>query len=247
MTVFNPDIPPELEQVVMWALNKNPVDRPANADQFITALEQARTVDPIRRARAAHREHGGAGRRGRRTLCRGGGREASGVAAAAPPARDRTVRRLGHGIGAARGRRATPPAPRCGRGSCALLVLLLAGGGVAAYLILRPEKVVVPGVVNEDLNTARTQLQNAGFTVGSPIQVTGTQKAGTVIAQDPQAGTKAKEGSSVSLTVSSGPGTSRSPPWWARRRPRPSRRSRWPASPWARWCTNRTPSSPPAA
>src|SRR6516164_1502720 len=43
MSVFNPDVPPELEQVVMWALNKNPVDRPANADQFITALEQART------------------------------------------------------------------------------------------------------------------------------------------------------------------------------------------------------------
>src|ERR671935_882174 len=42
MAVLNPDVPAELEQVVMWALNKNPVDRPANADQFITALEQAR-------------------------------------------------------------------------------------------------------------------------------------------------------------------------------------------------------------
>src|SRR5262249_1329836 len=89
----------------------------------------------------------------------------------------------------------------------ALLVLLLAGGGAAAYLLLRADKVVVPGVVNEDLNTARTQLQNAGFIVGSPIQVTGQQKSGTVIAQDPQGGTKAKEGSSVSLTVSSGPGS----------------------------------------
>src|SRR6201996_3754402 len=38
MTVINPSIPAELEQIVMWALNKNPVDRPANADQFITAL-----------------------------------------------------------------------------------------------------------------------------------------------------------------------------------------------------------------
>src|ERR1700751_2699705 len=44
MTVFNPAIPAELEQIVMWALNKNPVDRPANADQFITALERARTA-----------------------------------------------------------------------------------------------------------------------------------------------------------------------------------------------------------
>src|SRR6201990_262090 len=44
MTALNPAVPGELEQVVMWALNKNPVDRPANADQFITALEQARTA-----------------------------------------------------------------------------------------------------------------------------------------------------------------------------------------------------------
>src|ERR1700761_3267387 len=44
MSAINPSVPPELEQVVMWALNKNPVDRPANADQFITALEQARTA-----------------------------------------------------------------------------------------------------------------------------------------------------------------------------------------------------------
>src|ERR1700761_9614361 len=41
-TVINSSVPPELEQVVMWALNKNPADRPTDADQFINALEQAR-------------------------------------------------------------------------------------------------------------------------------------------------------------------------------------------------------------
>ena len=41
-TIVNPSVPPELEQVVMWGLNKNPVDRPADADQFINALEQAK-------------------------------------------------------------------------------------------------------------------------------------------------------------------------------------------------------------
>src|SRR6202044_2960949 len=44
MSAINPSVPPELEQVVMWALNKNPVDRPANADQFINALEQAKAA-----------------------------------------------------------------------------------------------------------------------------------------------------------------------------------------------------------
>jgi eukaryotic-like serine/threonine-protein kinase len=40
---LNPLVPPELEQVVLWVLNKNPSDRPADADQLITALEHART------------------------------------------------------------------------------------------------------------------------------------------------------------------------------------------------------------
>jgi serine/threonine protein kinase len=39
---LNPDIPPELEQTVLWTLNKNPADRPADADQLITVLEHCR-------------------------------------------------------------------------------------------------------------------------------------------------------------------------------------------------------------
>src|ERR1700753_1288447 len=39
---FNPNIPPELEQTVLWVLNKNPSDRPADADQLITVLEHCR-------------------------------------------------------------------------------------------------------------------------------------------------------------------------------------------------------------
>src|SRR5947209_16023444 len=33
---FNPTIPPELEQTVLWVLNKNASDRPTDADQLIT-------------------------------------------------------------------------------------------------------------------------------------------------------------------------------------------------------------------
>jgi eukaryotic-like serine/threonine-protein kinase len=203
MTVFNPAVPAELEQVVMWALNKNPVDRPANADQFITALEQARTA--IQSGERGQRTASMAALAGVAAGRYAAAAAASGVAAAAPPI----------GTDGYDGSETGPVPPpdeepphrrRVWPWLVPLLVLLLAGGGVAAYLLLRPQKVVVPAVVKEDLNTARTQLQNAGFAVGSPIQVTGTQKAGTVIAQDPQGGTKAKEGSTVSLTVSSGPG-----------------------------------------
>ncbi|MBO0694422.1 MAG: PASTA domain-containing protein, partial [Acidimicrobiaceae bacterium] len=93
----------------------------------------------------------------------------------------------------------------------ALIVLLLAAGGAAAYVLTRPAKVVVPPVVGEDLNTARTNLQNAGLTLSAPIQVTSPQKAGTVIAQHPLGGTTVREQSTVSLTVSSGPGNTTVP------------------------------------
>src|ERR1700716_368125 len=35
LTAINPSVPPELEQVVLWALNKNPADRPQDADALI--------------------------------------------------------------------------------------------------------------------------------------------------------------------------------------------------------------------
>ena len=41
---INPNIPLELEQVILWALNKNPSDRPTDADQLINALEQVKAM-----------------------------------------------------------------------------------------------------------------------------------------------------------------------------------------------------------
>src|SRR5438270_10110502 len=43
-TQVNPSVPPALEEVVLWALNKNPADRPRNADELITALEAAKAA-----------------------------------------------------------------------------------------------------------------------------------------------------------------------------------------------------------
>jgi eukaryotic-like serine/threonine-protein kinase len=207
---LNSSVPPELEQVVLWALNKNSIDRPANADQLISALEQAKAA--IR-----------SGERGQRTASMAalagvagvaGQRYAGAVAVVAPPAA------------------APPPATESENGAAAvveeppegqpprrrrrwawlvlLAVLLLAGGGVAAYLLTRPAKAVVPPVVGEPFDTAQTQLQNDGFEV-NPVPEINPKKAGTVIRQDPLGGTKLKVGSTVTLTVSSGPGTATVP------------------------------------
>jgi serine/threonine-protein kinase len=86
-----------------------------------------------------------------------------------------------------------------------LVALLLAGGGVAAYLLTRPKQVVVPAVVGEQLDVARAQLINKGFKV-NPQPEKNKHPAGYVFFQSPTGGDKADKGSTVTLTVSSGPG-----------------------------------------
>ena len=198
------DISPELEQVVMWSLNKNPADRPKDADQFITVLEQVKAVIL-------------AARRGQRTssmaavVAVGGYRAASTAPAALAdvPVADPVD---GNGAGVLP---AEPPPPEEERHHrwpwlAVLLMLLLAGGAVAAYLLTRPVKHPVPTVINEPLQTASAQLQNLNFNV-STITVPSGSKADTVIRQSPQGGTKLNEGSTVTLTVSSGPGNATVP------------------------------------
>jgi beta-lactam-binding protein with PASTA domain/predicted Ser/Thr protein kinase len=200
LRVINPTVPPELEQVVLWSLNKDPSDRPTDADQLITALEQCRAI-----------------------LSAGGGQHTASMAAIAlagmgldPPVAAGLVphapptayqQPTGNGTGSfisppiddRRRRRVSPWV-------WALLVaLLLAGGGVAAYLLTRPVKLPVPDVINQSVNIATTNVQNAGFSVNI-LEEPSNHKAGIVFHQDPQPGIKAKSGATVTLTVSQGLG-----------------------------------------
>ena len=202
-SVFNPSIPPELEQVVMWTLNKNPADRPTDADQFITALEQAKAAilsgvgGQHTASMAAVAAAAGAG------AAMGGAGAAAFIADvpsrpyAGPPE---------NGTGAPL---SEPPSAGKRRSSAwiwvLLALLLLAGGGVAAYLLTRPVKDVVPTVINETLVTATAQVENAGFTVAI-INTTSSVPAGVVFHQDPQGGTKADQNTTVTLTASQGLG-----------------------------------------
>ena len=186
---LNPNVPPELEQIVLWTLNKNPKDRPANADELITALQTARA-----------------------NLVGGEvGQHTAAMAAIAPvpvPVPEPVPYPL-TGVEAVEpelapeeeGRRWLPWL------ATALILLLVAGGAVTAYLVTRPKQVQVPPVTGDPLDTARTVLQNAGFQVAQPLMVTNPKTSGTVIGESPVAGAKADKGSTVTLTVSQGPGT----------------------------------------
>jgi serine/threonine-protein kinase len=87
----------------------------------------------------------------------------------------------------------------------ALLVLLLIGGGVTAYLLTRPATASVPTVVNEKISVAQANVVNFGFTP-AVIYEPSSKPSNVVIAQTPLGGARADKGSTVTLTVSSGPG-----------------------------------------
>jgi serine/threonine-protein kinase len=201
---INPAVPPELEQVVLWSLNKDPADRPADADQFIVALENARAVIQ-------------AGEAGQHTASMAAVIAAAGAAGAGAGALA-GVAEGGDGGYPGTGTNGSgelgPPVPPDEERRrhnwmpwlwALLVALLIAGAATAAYFVSRPEKRIVPAVTGKQLNVARTVLQNAGFQV-AVIQVPSNQSAGIVIGENPGAGIKADKGSTVTVTESQGPG-----------------------------------------
>ena len=93
-----------------------------------------------------------------------------------------------------------------------LALLLLLVGGVIAYALTRPDSVLVPTVINKDRPQAEAILRDAGFEVAVKEESTDAPK-GRVLEQDPTAGSKVDEGSTVTITVSSGLGTVVVPRW----------------------------------
>jgi beta-lactam-binding protein with PASTA domain/predicted Ser/Thr protein kinase len=214
-TQINATVPPELEHVVLWALNKSPTDRPDSADEFIRALEVAKESilagSPSERTAsmaavgaafgggtAASTQHASVAVPVPPPPTYDGGQDDAAVVAAGPPPFYEPDQH---------DRRRRNPWPWI----ALVLVLLLLGGGAAAYFLTRAKEISVPGVVGDQLSTARTVLQNRGFIV-NVIPQSSQQPPQTVIGEIPSGGSSAPKGSTVSLTVSSGLGTTTVPP-----------------------------------
>jgi len=175
---LNPAVTPALEAVVMRALAKDPAQRYPDADAFIAALQgQEVPAAPPTNATA--------------------------IAAAPPPpppvlAREPVT--------------PAPPPPldpdeEGSRWWAWLLALLLVAGLIIAAVLLlgNNKKVTVPDVVGASQAAAQQALRAKGFATDATFE-TSTRRQGEVIGQDPSGGTQAKKGSTVHLTVSSGPG-----------------------------------------
>jgi beta-lactam-binding protein with PASTA domain/tRNA A-37 threonylcarbamoyl transferase component Bud32 len=181
---INPAVSKALDAVVLKALAKDPANRFASAEEFIRALDAAES-DPS----------GGAL-----------GDTASFAPVPVPVVEDATPPTVP--VLAAD---PVPPPPPTGRRIftrnrlIALGVLLLLLGGALAYALTRPDTVRVPGVTSQQLGRAQAALQDAGFEV-VVNRVPRDAPVNQVIEQNPRGGTSADEGSTVTLTVSSGLG-----------------------------------------
>ncbi|HEU4702786.1 MAG TPA: Stk1 family PASTA domain-containing Ser/Thr kinase [Conexibacter sp.] len=201
-SMFDPSVPPALEAIVLWALNKDPAERPADADAFIHALEDARDAVVAEEAP--------------------GQRTAIFAPAAIPPdpyaPTDEALAAaaLGAAAGAAAAEEPAPPyyadpghepyeRRRPPWWAWLLAALALAAIVLGIVLLTRPSDVTVPRVVGQDLPSATAELRAAGFET-TVDRVTSGRPANQVLAQDPAGGEQAQDGSTITLTVSSGPG-----------------------------------------
>ncbi|MFL5864343.1 MAG: Stk1 family PASTA domain-containing Ser/Thr kinase [Solirubrobacteraceae bacterium] len=205
---FNPTIPAELEQTVLWVLNKNAADRPADADQLITVLEHCR--EAIASAGAGQHTASMA------AVAAAGAAAGAGAAIAGPGltayhgAQRQTTNGSGEMVAV------VPPEEDDRRawapwGWVLLVVLLVAAAAAAAYFLTRPKQVLVPKVTGDQIAVARTIMEQAKFQVAT-VKVPNRRPSGIVVAESPAAGTKADRRSTVTLSVSTGPGKVSIPP-----------------------------------
>lgn len=197
-SVRNPAVPEQLDELVLWATEKSPDERPDDAQQMLERLREIERdlgVTPTAaRATAPQSSHGDSGDL---TKVMPGTMVIADPTAPAPAAVDNaTLLR----------RRASK---RRARGAFLLtLVLLLAvlAGGVGWWFGSGPGSLIaVPGVAGGTYDEAAAALTEAGFVPTQKDEFSIDIPAGTVIETDPAEGTRLDKGVTVAVIVSAGP------------------------------------------
>jgi serine/threonine-protein kinase len=176
-SAVNPDVPPALDAVVMRALAKDPEARFKDADAFMKALDAAERAPDTPRPEDT-------------------------AAFAAVSAEGEHAGEEGEYDYEDRPRRNLRP--------WLIALLVAAVAGLVAFALTRPDRVDVPNVTDCapapycDVGTAQTLLEKEGFDVDIEPRPSSAPRD-SVLEQDPPAGEKADEGSTIVLTVSSGP------------------------------------------
>ncbi len=185
---INPRVPPELDAIVLKSMSKNPANRYQSAAEMRNDLLRAL-----------------AGQRVEATPVMGDAEKTT-ILAAPPGGYDYGEEDWDDQDDARRRKR------RIIAIVAAVAAVLLIGGVVAAVLLNRdPEQpavqqVAVPGILNQDQAAAEAALKAAGLEVGTVTQAPSDEdQVGKVIQTDPAGGTRVDEGTTVNLTVGTGP------------------------------------------
>jgi eukaryotic-like serine/threonine-protein kinase len=188
---INPQIPPELDAIVLKAMSKNPANRYQSAAEMRNDLLRAV-----------------AGQRVEATPVMGDAEKTT-ILAAAPATASYRDDDWDEQDDVARRRRRNRIIALV-----SVLAVVLIGGGIALALALSggddapaaPQQVSVPNVVNAAQADATAQLQAAGLTVGTVTnQPSDAGQAGKVLSTNPVSGAKADKGATVDLVVGTGP------------------------------------------
>ena len=177
-SAINPNVPPALDAVVMRALAKDPDARFKDADAFLRALDAAEKAPDTPRPQ-----------------------DTAAYAAVTPEGE--TDMPADEVVEEEFVQRRRPP------WRWIILALLAAAvAGLVAFALTRPSHVSVPDVIGQDVDAATQILDSKGFDVAIKA-VPSSATRNQVVEQDPiptdRGGGKAEEGSTVTLSVSSGP------------------------------------------
>jgi eukaryotic-like serine/threonine-protein kinase len=201
------EIPPELDQIVLRALAKEPEDRYQTAEEFIEDLERLEAGLPI------SRETSEAATALLAAPLAGGTTEVlPGEAATrvAPPKRPQAPPRRPP---PPEYRYEEPPRKRRRFLPWLLVLLLLAAAGIAGWYVYNQiqeqlearEPVGVPNVVGLQEERAVRLIENAELEPNVERQPSNDVGRGIVISQNPDAGVRIQKGDQVTIVVSSGP------------------------------------------
>ncbi|HEY1540617.1 MAG TPA: Stk1 family PASTA domain-containing Ser/Thr kinase [Solirubrobacteraceae bacterium] len=201
---LNPAVTPELEAIVLRALEKDPADRFADADEFIAALEAAASRIPTASVIAAAEAAAAS-----LPVMVGPPLPRPPVqSAAGPPTLTGTSRMLPvdpHQIQQPASPQ-RPPVPRRRRKRWPYLLAVAVAAAIlipALILSAAPKRVQVPGVVGSTISVATQKLRSEGFAV-AVVRDSSDKPRNTVYGQDPAGGTTADKGAKVTINVSEG-------------------------------------------
>jgi eukaryotic-like serine/threonine-protein kinase len=178
-SAINPNVPPALDAVVMRALAKDPDARFKDADAFLKALDAAERAPDRPRP------------------------EDTAAFAAVSPEGEADIPDEEEDY------QDYEPERRRRRWRWLVVALLVAGvAALVAYALTRPSHVAVPDVIGQNVDQASHSLDSQGFDVAIKAVPSGAPRD-QVVEQDPiptdRGGGKVEDGSTVTLSVSSGP------------------------------------------